>query len=287
MKKKMKNIISTLTLILLTSFAIFIPGFIKKNKSHVVDEKISQKTSNSVCKVRNIYYDSLQTAIDNNPDNLVYELIADINEQLNIINRSLTIEGNNFEIYSSVLENSLGIVNIKDSTINLRNVKLSGTGNVCTGIYVTSSNLSLDNVILNGFSTDNEKMPNGAGIYILNEKTRSVMIKIDNCCFKNCSNYSLFVTNKSENKDEIIPIIRLKVSSSSFFNDYSNDNIFIALIGNIVGDITDNSFMSSKLNIDDGLKSYAVYQNTTYNTITYLNNYFSSDYKSIYRQIKT
>ncbi len=287
MKKKMKNIISTLTLILLTSFAIFIPGFFKKNKSHVADEKISQKTSNSVCKVRNIYYDSLQTAIDNNPDNLVYELIANINEQLNIINRSLTIEGNNFEICPSVMDNNLGIVNIKDSTVNLRNVKLIGTRNVCTGIYVTSSNLSLENVILNGFNTDNKKMSNGVGIYVLNEKTRSVMIKIDNCCFKNCSSYSLFVTNKSENKDEIIPVIRLKINFSSFLNDYSSDNIFIALIGNIVGDITDNSFMSSELNIDDGLKNYDVYQNTSYNTITYSNNSFSSDYKSIYQQIKT
>lgn len=287
MKKKMKNIISTLTLILLTSFAIFIPNLVKKNMSQVADEKISQKTSNSVCKVRNIYYDSLQTAIDNNPDNLVYELIANITEQLNIINRSLTIEGNNFEICSSAFDNSLGIINIKDSTVNLRNVKLSGEENICTGIYVTSSNLSLENVILNGFNTDNEKMPNGVGIYILNEKTRSVMIKIDNCYFKNCCAYSIFITNKSENKDEIIPVIRLKVNSSSFFNDYSNDNIFIALIGNIVGDITGNSFMSSELNIDDELKSYAVYQNTSYNTITYLNNYFSSDYKSIYQQIKT
>lgn len=288
MKKKMKNIIITLTVILLTCFTILIPNLIKNNIDDVIDNEVNGKTINSVCKVRDIYYDSLQNAINNNPDNLVYELVNDVNEPIRIVNRSLTIDGNNYKIECEALKDNLGIIDVRNSTLNLKNVCIKGNINVKNGLYVTSSNLEIENVIVKDFINNNEKMPNGVGIYFLNEKVKSVNFKISNAYIENCSAYSVFVDNKSENKDEIIPIIRLKIVSSKFINNLLNSNIFLVLIGNIEGNVNNNVFRNKELlNVDDENKNYAIYQNTRFNKITYLNNEISSDYKSIYQQINS
>lgn len=290
MKKKMKNIIITLTVILLTCFTILIPNLIKNNIDDVIDNDNEKngKTINSVCKVRDIYYDSLQNAINNNPDNLVYELVNDVNEPIRIVNRSLTIDGNNYKIECEDLKDNLGIIDVRNSTLNLKNVCIKGNTNVKNGLYVTSSNVEIENVIIKDFINNNEKMPNGVGIYFLNEKVKSVNFKISNAYFENCSAYSVFIDNKSENKDEIIPIIRLKIVSSKFINNLLNSNIFLVLIGNIEGNVNNNIFKNKELlNVDDEKKNYAIYQNTRFNKITYLNNEISSDYKSIYQQINS
>lgn len=288
MKKKMKNIINTLTVILLTYFTILIPNLVKNQKDDEINNGINGKKLNSVCKVRDIYYDSLQNAINNNPDNLVYELVNDVNEPIRIVNRSLTIDGNNFKIQCDDLKDNLGIIDVKNSTLNLRNICIKGNTNVKNGLYVTSSNVEIENVIVKDFIDNNEKMPNGVGIYFLNEKIKSVNFKITNAYFENCSAYSVFVDNKGENKDEIIPVIRLKIVSTKFINNLLNPNTFLVLIGNIEGNVNDNIFRNKEiLNIDDEKKNYAIYQNTRFNKITYLNNEISCDYRSIYQQINS
>lgn len=280
MNKGMKNITSFIVLILLTILIIVLPNFIKK-ENNVIDKNISNKTDKSVCKVRNIYYDSLQAAINNNPDNLVYELVDDVKETIKVVNRSLTIDGNNHKIYNNVLENNLSIIDVKNSTLNLKNIEICGNKKTKIGMYITSSNIELENVKIENFISDEEKFPNGCGVYLVNEKTKSILLRINNSFFKNCSSYSLFVDNKSENKDEIIPVIRIKIDNSFFVNDNDFVNIFIAMIGNIEGTINMNKFESMNK------ENYAIYQNTKYNKITYANNLFFNDFKCIFQQIKS
>lgn len=282
MKKKMKNLINISTLVLLTVFVIFIPLLFNKKDNLEISNQVRNKNQNSVCKVEDIYYDSLQTAINDNSDNSVLEIIKDINEEIQIDNRLITIEGNNHKITASSLTDNLSIMDINDSTISIRNLLFEGNSRVPTGICSSSSNLYLENVEFNNFISNSPSLPTGICLYFLNEKAKSVTLEIDGNDFKNFSSAGVYVDNKNKNEDEIIPMVNIDITLSEFEPFIEESLIGIVMIGNIKGSITNNLFKNLKSE-----KSYAIYQNTNTNSVLYLNNQYLNVYQSIYQEIKS
>lgn len=282
MKKKMKNLINISTLVLLTVIVIFIPILFNKKDNLEISNQVRNQNPNSVCKVEDIYYDSLQTAINDNSDNSVLEIIKDINEEIKINNRLMTIEGNNHKITASYLTDNLGIININDSTISIRNLLFEGNDKATTGIFSSSSSLYLENVEFNNFISDGTRLPGGVGLYFLNEKAKSNILEIKDNLFKNFSFSAIYVDNKNKNENEIIPIINLDITSSKFEPVIEEPLIGIVMIGNIKGSVTNNFFKNIKSD-----KSYAIYQNTNSNSVLYLNNQYLNVYQSIYQEIKS
>lgn len=282
MKKKMKNLINISTLVLLTVFVIFIPFLFNKKDNLEISNRVRNKNENSVCKVEDIYYDSLQTAINDNSDNSVLEIIKDINEEIKIDNRLITIEGNNHKITASSLTDNLGIMDINDSTISIRNLLFEGNSRVPTGICSSSSNLYLENVEFNNFISNSPSLPTGICLYFLNEKAKSITLEIAENDFKNFSSAAIYVDNKNKNEDEIIPMVNIDITLSEFEPFIEESLIGVVMIGNIKGSITDNLFKNLKSE-----KSYAIYQNTNTNSVLYLNNQYLNVYQSIYQEIKS
>lgn len=281
MKKKMKNLINVFTIILLTVFVILIPILFNKKENLDISSKIRNKNENSVCRVEDIYYDSLQTAINDNSDNSVFEIIADINEQIKISNRLITIEGNNHKIMVNDLTDNLGIIDVNDSTISIRNLNFEGNEKVKTGLYISSSDLYLENVKFNDFISDEEKLPKGMGIYFLNEKAKSNILLIKESSFSNFSSAAIYVDNKNKNEDEIIPVVRVNILTSVFEPITTEPSIGLVIMGNVKGSITKNYFKNMNVK-----KSYAIYQNTSSDSIFYANNNYFNVYQSIYQEIK-
>lgn len=282
MKKKMKNLINISTLVLLTVFVIFIPLLFNKKDNLEISNRVRNKNQNSVCKVEDIYYDSLQTAINDNSDNSVLEIIKDINEEIKIDNRLITIEGNNHKISASSLTDNLSIMDINDSTISIRNLLFEGNSRVPTGICSSSSSLYLENVEFNNFISNSPSLPTGICLYFLNEKAKSITLEISGNDFKNFSSAAIYVDNKNKNEDEIIPMVNMDITLSEFEPFIEESLIGVVMIGNIKGSITDNLFKNLKSE-----KSYAIYQNTNTNSVLYLNNQYLNVYQSIYQEIKS
>lgn len=282
MKKKMKNLINISTLVLLTVFVIFIPFLFNKKDNLEISNRVRNKNQNSVCKVEDIYYDSLQTAINDNSDNSVLEIIKDINEEIKIDNRLITIEGNNHKITASSLTDNLGIMDINDSTISIRNLLFEGNSRVSAGICSSSSSLYLENVEFNNFISNSPSLPTGICLYFLNEKAKSITLEIAGNDFKNFSSAAIYVDNKNKNEDEIIPMVNIDITLSEFESFIEESLIGVVMIGNIKGSITDNLFKNLKSE-----KSYAIYQNTNTNSVLYLNNQYLNVYQSIYQEIKS
>lgn len=282
MKKKMKNLINISTLVLLTVFVIFIPFLFNKKDNLEISNRVRNKNQNSVCKVEDIYYDSLQTAINDNSDNSVLEIIKDINEEIQIDNRLITIEGNNHKITASSLTDNLSIMDINDSTISIRNLLFEGNSRVSTGICSSSSNLYLENVEFNNFISNSPSLPTGICLYFFNEKAKSITLEISGNDFKNFSSAAIYVDNKNKNEDEIIPMVNMDITLSHFEPFIEEPLIGVVMIGNIKGSITGNLFKNLKSE-----KSYAIYQNTNTNSVLYLNNQYLNVYQSIYQEIKS
>ncbi len=282
MKKKMKNLISTFIVVLLTIFAISIPTLLNKKTKYQIDEKIITKTKDSVCRVEDIYYNSLQEAINSNSDNSVIEIISDINETIKITSRAITIEGNGYKISANKTNNNLGVIDIKDSTVCLRNMDVEGNGElVQTGLHISSSNIYLENIQITNFTTMVEELPKGIGVYFLNENTESTLLFIKNSVFKKYSSAAIFIDNKNKIQDEIIPIVNIEITDSLFEPLSVGSSIGLIMIGNIKGGVTNNEFKNMKFE-----KSYGIYQNTDKDAIFYSDNYFYNVYQSIYQQIK-
>ncbi len=282
MKKKMKNLISTFIVILLTIFAISIPTLLNKKTQYEIDEKIITKDKNSVCVVEDIYYNSLQEAINSNADNSVIEIISDITESVKITSRSITIEGNGFKINAKKAVNNLGVIDIKDSTICLRNIMIDGNNEFDqTGLHISSSNIYLENVQIVNFASKVEELPKGISVYFLNENSESTLLFIKNSVFKKYSTAAIFIDNKNKVQNEIIPTVNIEITGSLFEPIPDVSSIGLIMIGNVKGGVTNNEFKNMKFE-----KSYGIYQNTDKDAIFYSDNYFYDVYQSIYQQIK-
>lgn len=282
MEKKLKNMLQTMILLILTSSVIIALFLLGKNEKRENSNKISKKEETSVCKVNNNYYGSLLDALANNSDNSVIEIIKDINEPIKIVNRNLTIEGNNHKI--EIIEkwsDFLGVIEIIDSNITIKNLKIVASENLLdTGIYITGSNIYLDNIIIRNCICEKEMLTRGVCIYYVNDKTESSSIEIRNSKFENYSRSALYIENKNKNQDEIVSEIKLMITNNFFEPIKKGSTIGIIVIGKVIGAITNNEFKNMLVE-----KSYAIYQNTDENQISYQGNFFNQVYQSIYQQI--
>lgn len=246
------------------------------------------KTEDGVCQVKGKYYVSIQTAIDENMNNILIEILKDTSETIYISNRYLTIKGNDHTLnlpIKSQSEDHLGVINIVDSEIIIENLTIIGNKEnkvIGTGVMAKDSTISFRNVTISNFGNDEMTLDEnfGFGLHLINTKVQSVKISISDSQFNNLGYCAIYLENYAKKQGDINPTIKTEISDSLFLgiNNSQLPQIAILLLGNIAGVINNCQFRDfNSIEYD----SYGIYYHLSSNTLTLYENTFVNINKNI------
>lgn len=227
-------------------------------------------------------------------DDLTIEVIKDIEEEIVVKRRTITIIGNGHEIKSSVSTKTdkQAVITVIDSDLKLIDLTIKGVDisktKIGCGIKAIDSSVSLEKVQIKDFTTTTKMMnelPFGIGFYICNTKTSKCQIDIKNTIFSNIYYNFIHIENLSEQKGDIVPAIRIKLEQNHLIGNFNNEEpqIGIILMGNVMGSISNTIFENFTCQKNS---SYGIYMYLQQNQITLNNNQFLAVQKSIYQQFK-
>lgn len=243
---KIKILILTLITVIYTSVFVYknVDMVIIDNKEPVVNE-----TSNIM--IGDKKYKTLQEAIDHAKDNDTINIYQTINENINIKNLSITINGNNNKILASTYigENNnvvKSVIEIENSNVIINDLIIDGENGIDInkpniGIYVNNSTIELNNISIINI---NHKMdllthyPYGTCIYVVKSIDEDLLLKISGCSLTNFHQTGIYINNHSEG-DYDIQIKDNLIRGIGRTLDVEQRGIVI--YGNVSGEITNNT----------------------------------------------
>ncbi len=197
-----------LLLIGVLSISLLIGTLINTKKQEQKIIKKNEKQNEQVVTINGRNFETLQTALDTCEESDIVNIHQDLNENIKIKNKCLTIDGRNHTIIGKENSDDMAIMDFENCIVTIRNITIDGESKIDEnvprmGIFLKNSTLYLDDVqVLNLNHEKNkwENYPKGYALYYVNDDNSEQKIYINGCKFMNFHDTAIYINNRSSEK---------------------------------------------------------------------------------------